>query len=303
MTDRRGFAKSVLAISGACFSPMFFPVSKAFAQHDSGGVPDALSIALRTIEADRGGRLGVAVIDTQTGRSAGYRLDERFPMCSTFKLLAAAAVLARVDSGDDRLERRIRFEASDVVVNSPVTQHRSGTEGMTLAEICEAAITYSDNTAGNLMLASIGGPDALTAYARSLGDPITRLDRIEPDLNQALPGDPRDTTSPAAMLSNLRALVTGSPLQPASRDRLIEWLVGNQTGGPRLRAGLPQAWRVGDKTGAGEHGTTNDVAVVWPSAGSRPLLISIYLTGDPSDGKHQNATIASVGAAIARWRA
>jgi beta-lactamase class A len=300
MTDRRGFAKGVLAVSAACFSPGFFPISRAFAQnhHDAS---DALSVALRSIETDRGGRLGVAVIDTQTGRNAAYRSHERFPMCSTFKLLAAAAVLARVDSGNDRLERRIRFEASDVVVNSPVTQNRSGAQGMTLAEICEAAMTYSDNTAGNLMLASIGGPAALTAYARSLGDPITRLDRIEPDLNQAIPGDLRDTTSPAAMLSNMRALATGSPLQPPSRDRLTGWLVGNKTGGSRLRAGLPREWRVGDKTGAGEHGTTNDVAVIWPSEESRPLFVSIYLTGDPSDGKHQNATVASVGAAIARW--
>jgi beta-lactamase class A len=300
MTGRRGFAKGVVAVSGACLFPMFFPVSRALARDDN-QAPDALSVALRNIETDRGGRLGVAVIDTQTGRRVGYRPDERFPMCSTFKLLAAAAVLNRVDRGNDRLERRVRFEASEVVVNSPVTQSRSGAQGMTLAEICEAAMTYSDNTAGNLMLASIGGPKALTAYARSLGDTVTRLDRIEPELNQALPGDARDTTSPAAMLSNIHALATGSALQPASRDRLIGWLTGNQTGGPRLRAGLPHEWRVGDKTGAGEHGTTNDVAVVWPSAGSRPLFVSIYLTGDPSDGKHQNATIASVGAAIARW--
>jgi beta-lactamase class A len=300
MTDRRGVAKAILAVSGACFFPTLFPISRAFAQSDS-DTPDALSVALRNIETDRGGRLGVAVIDTQTGKRAGYRSHERFPMCSTFKLLAAAAVLSRVDSGNDRLERRIRFEAGDVVVNSPVAQNRSGAQGMTLAEICEAAITYSDNTAGNLMLASIGGPEALTAYARLLGDHVTRLDRLEPELNEARPGDPRDTTSPAAMLSNMRALVTGNPLRPASRDRLIGWLAGNKTGGPRLRAGLPQQWRIGDKTGAGEHGTTNDVAVVWPSEESGPLFISIYLTGDPSDGKHQNATIASVGAAIAQW--
>jgi beta-lactamase class A len=301
MTDRRSFAKAALAVSSMCSFLMFCPMARALAQNDK-AASDALSTALRNIEAERGGRLGVAVLDSQTGKSAGYRADERFPMCSTFKLLAAAAVLSRIDRGDDRLDRRIRFAASDVVVNSPVTQNRSGTEGMTLAEICEAAMTYSDNTAGNLMLTSIGGPKALTAYARSLGDTVTRLDRTEPELNEALPDDPRDTTSPAAMLSNLRDLVTGNALQRESRDRLSGWLIGNKTGGSRLRAGLPREWRVGDKTGAGERGTTNDVAVVWPSEGSRPLFISIYLTGDRIDGKHQNATIASVGAALARWR-
>ncbi|HVE08858.1 MAG TPA: class A beta-lactamase [Paraburkholderia sp.] len=296
MKNRREFAKGLLAVSVACV----IGPSKAYAD-DNDARSDTLSAALARIEKDRGGRLGVAVVDTQTGTSAGYRSQQRFPMCSTFKLLAAAAVLRRVDDGTERLERRIRFAASEVVVNSPVTKAKAGPDGMTLAEICEAAITYSDNTAGNLLLASIGGPQQLTAFARSLGDKVTRLDRIEPDLNEALPNDPRDTTTPAAMLSNLRTLVTGSPLQAASRDRLIAWLLDNQTGAARLRAGLPREWRVGDKTGAGEHGTTNDVAVLWPSPSHAPVFVSVYLTGDPSDGKHASATVAAVGTAIAQW--
>src|SRR5262249_10570222 len=192
------------------------------------------------------------------------RADERFPMCSTFKLLAAAAILARVDAGEERLERRVRFGAGEVVVNSPLTKDRFGGEGMSLAGLCAGGATVSGDPPGNLLLAALGGRAGLTAYARSLGDAVTRLDRVEPELNEALPGDPRDTTTPAAMLANLRALVLESALSAASRAQLERWLVGNKTGDTRLRAGLPAGWRVGDKTGSGERGTTNDVGLFWP---------------------------------------
>ena len=135
---------------------------------------------------------------------------------------------------------------------------------MTLAEICEAAMIVSDNTAGNLILAALGGPAGFTAYVRSLGDSITRLDRIEPDLNEAAPGDPRDTTTPLAMLGNVQKLVLGDALSAASREQLTKWMLGNKTGDTRLRAQLPAGWRTGDKTGAGERGTNNDVGVLWP---------------------------------------
>jgi beta-lactamase class A len=253
---------------------------------------------LTDLEKERGGRLGVAAADLSTGRSAAYRGDERFPMCSTFKVLAAAALLTQVDAGKEQLDRIIRFDAKDVVENSPVTKTRAGPAGMSLADICEAAITLSDNTAGNLMLASLGGPRGLTAYAQSLGDDVTRLDRIETELNEAVPGDPRDTTSPIAMLSNLRTLVTGNKLSIASRDRLVGWLVANKTGDTRLRAGFPKEWRIGDKTGAGERGTTNDVAVAWRVPNRPPLLVSVYLTGSSTDSNHRNATIASVARVI-----
>jgi beta-lactamase class A len=254
--------------------------------------------SLAALEKERGGRLGVAVIDASSGRSAAYRGDERFALCSTFKVLAAAAILARVDAGKEQLERRIRFEAKDVVVNSPVSKNHVGGDGMSLAEICEAAITLSDNTAGNLLLANLGGPEGLTAYARSLGDTVTRLDRNEPDLNGAIPADVRDTTSASAMLSDLRALITGNALTSASRERLVDWLVGNKTGDARLRAGFPREWRVGDKTGSGERGTTNDVAVVWPSANRSPLFVSVYLTGSSPEADHRNATLAMVARLI-----
>lgn len=244
-----------------------------------------------------GARVGVAVLDTQTGRRWAHRPDERFPMCSTFKVLACAAVLARVDAGRENLDRRVRFAAGDVVAHSPVTESRAGGGGMALAEICEAAMTRSDNTAGNVILESLGGPSAVTDFARSLDDPATRLDRVETALNEAAPGDPRDTTTPGAMAADLRALVAGDVLSRRSRDRLAAWLVSNKTGGAKLRAGLPGGWRVGDKTGGGGHGTTNDVAVVWPP-GRGPLVVAVYITETAASPGDRDAAIAEIGRAL-----
>jgi beta-lactamase class A len=257
-----------------------------------------LSAAFANLENASGGRLGVAVFDVATGANSGHRSTELFPMCSTFKLLATAAILKRVEAGQESLERRIPFDASDLVVNSPTMIARVGEGSLTLAEICEAAMIVSDNTAGNLLLASLGGPAGLTTFARSLGDQTTRLDRIEPDLNQALPGDPRDTTSPAAMLGNLRTLVLGHVLSSTSRRQLTAWLLGNKTGDTRLRARLPKDWRVGDKTGAGEHGTTNDVGLFWPPDRD-PAIVCAYLTTSPGSPEQRNATLAAVGEAVA----
>ena len=258
-----------------------------------------LAEELSRIESGSGGRLGVAILDTGTQRHAEHRAAELFPMCSTFKLLAAAAVLKRCENGQDQLQRRIKFQASDLVTYSPVTKDHAGGDGMTLAELCAAALNYSDNTAANLLLASLGGPQALTAYARSIGDPITRLDRIEPDLNEAVPGDPRDTTTPAAMLQNLRTLLFGEVLSAASKDQLTAWLLGNRTGDARLRAGLPPGWRCGDKTGSGERGSTNDIGVIWPPQRA-PVLVTVYLTETTAASEARNATLADVGRAIVR---
>ncbi|HEX4766393.1 MAG TPA: class A beta-lactamase [Lichenihabitans sp.] len=257
-----------------------------------------LAAALAQIEAAAGGRLGVALLDTSTGFRAGHRAAERFPICSTFKVLASGAILARVDAGQEQVSRRVRFTASDLVTSSPITKDRVGGDGMTLAELCAAAIDYSDNTAGNMLLRQIGGPAGLTAFARSLGDPVTRLDRIETALNEALPDDPRDTTAPDAMLADLQALTLGSALSPPSRNQLVAWLKANTTGGTRLRAGLPKDWQVGDKTGTGDQGTANDVAVIWPPD-RKPILITVYLTGATVSAAAQSAAIAAVGKAVA----
>lgn len=252
---------------------------------------------LAGIERESGGRLGVAVLDAESGLAAGCRAGERFPMCSTFKCLASSAVLKRVDAGDLRLEQRVQFEANDLVPYSPVTKEHVGS-GMTLAEICEAALTQSDNTAGNLLLRQIGGPAGLTSFARSIGDEVSRLDRWEVELNEALPDDPRDTTSPAAMLQNLQRLLLGDVLSANARQKLTDWMVANKTGNTRLRAGVPHGWRVADKTGAGERGTTNDVGILWPSR-RKPILVTVYLTGSQASPEERNATIAKVARAVA----
>lgn len=252
--------------------------------------------AWQAIESAVEGRLGVAVLDTSTGRTAGYRLDERFPMCSTFKWLAASLVLQRVDAGREQLDRRVRFDAEALVSGSSITEKHVG-DGMTIAELCEAAITISDNTAGNLLLQSFGGPVALTQYARTLGDGVTRLDRIEPLLNEARPGDPRDTTTPRAMSVALRKALLGNALSPAGRAQLMQWMAATKTGGDRLRAGVPPTWKIADKTGSGEHGSTNDVAVMTPPHRASLVVVS-FVTQTTASMPQRNAALAAVGRLI-----
>jgi beta-lactamase class A len=277
----------LLAAVGSLVLAPFGGVLAAGRRVDAGDV-------LKQLERRHGGRLGVCIVDTGTGKRVGHRADERFPMCSTFKLLAAAHVLARVDRGEERLDRRIFYRQEDLVAYSPVTEKHAGTEGMTLAELCHATVTVSDNTAGNLLLASFGGPAGLTAFARSLGDRLTRLDRWETELNQAIPGDPRDTTTPAAMLENMRSLLLGDALSPASSKQLADWLVATSTGNQRIRGGLPKDWRAGDKTGTSDNGVTNDIAIVWPP-GRAPLLATAYYAEYPQPKEARNAVIAAVG--------
>ncbi|WP_029355943.1 class A beta-lactamase [Bosea sp. 117] len=292
---RRDFAFALTGLAAGTL--LLRPGAARAAQSSQTGTREALTASLRGIEAKTGGRLGVALIDGTDGAVEGYREAERFPMCSTFKALAAAAVLARVDAGSERIDRVVRYTRADLVTYSPAAEKHVD-DGMTLDALCEAAVTLSDNTAGNLLLKAIGGPAGLTAYARSLGDRLTRLDRWETALNEAAPGDERDTTTPAAMAGNLRRLVLGDALQPASRARLTGWLVGNKTGDTRLRAGVPGDWRVGDKTGTGENGTANDVGIAWPPRRA-PLVVAIYLTQSRGDAASRNAAIAEAARAIA----
>jgi len=251
-------------------------------------------IAVADLERRHGGRLGVAILDTAGTRLVAHRGDERFPLCSTFKFLAAAFVLARVDRKEESLTRRIVYARDYLVPYSPVTEKHVGGDGLTVGEICEAAVTLSDNTAGNLLLDSFGGPVGLTAYMRSLDDGITRLDRREPALNEAKPGDPRDTATPVTMLEALRKTVLGTALSTASREQLTAWLVANKTGEKRLRAGVPKGWRVGDKTGAGERNATNDIAVIWPP-GRAPIVVTAYYVEARATDGERSAVLADVG--------
>lgn len=245
------------------------------------------------LEREAQGRLGVAVCDTRNGLWSGHRIDERFPMCSTFKWLAAAQVLRRVDQGMERLDRRIPFGREALLPWSPVTEKHAKGDGMTVGELCHAAITVSDNAAANLLLRSLGGPEGLTRFARQLGDPVTRLDRWEPALNEATPGDPRDTSSPRAMAELLRQTVLGPALSAGSRRQLSQWMQDTQTNLKRLGAGLPDSWQLGSKTGTGGHGSTNDVGIYWPRE-SAPIVVAVFLTESETPLTTREATIAKV---------
>jgi beta-lactamase class A len=245
--------------------------------------PSALAASdrLAALEATSGGRLGVAALDVASGASLAHRDDERFPMCSTFKAMAVAALLARIDRGAERLDRFIPIGEADLLDYAPVTRMaRLKAGGMALGDLCAAAIQISDNTAANLILSAIGGPAGWTGFVRSLADAASRLDRTEPALNAVVPGDPRDTTTPLAMLRDLQLTTLGKVLSPGSRDRLVDWMVGCRTGAARLRAGLPAAWRIADKTGTGP-GTTGDIAVAWTAGG--PIVVASYLSGAAAD--------------------
>jgi beta-lactamase class A len=266
---------------------------------------DGVAEKLAKLEAGTGGRLGVVALDTGGARTISHRGNERFPMCSTFKFLAVAAALTRVDHGQEHLKRRVSYGPSDILEYAPIAKKHLNDGFMTIGTLCEAAIEYSDNTAANLLLSTIGGPAGVTHYARTLGDPFTRLDRTEPALNAAIPGDVRDTTTPEAMAKNIRKILLTNALSRASRNQLDAWLIGCRTGTDLLRAGVPPSWRVGDKTGmggshnrAGDSDTRNDIAILWP--GRRPpIIIAAYLTGSNLPAAKRDAAIASVGNIVA----
>lgn len=251
------------------------------------------------IEHGTGGRLGLAALDVGSGRHLGHRADERFAMCSTFKLMLAAAVLSRIDSGSLRADRRIAYTEKDLLAHSPLTSARVGEGALALETLAQAVVEVSDNTAANLLLALIGGPAGYTGYLRRLGDPVTRLDRIELALNSNLAGDPRDTTTPAAMLLDMRKTLTGGALAAASRERLLGWMRNCATGRARLRAGLPAGWQAGDKTGTGDRGAVNDLAIFWPPARA-PMLVACYLSDSAGTAAQLDGAQAAVGALVRR---
>ncbi|MET0220406.1 MAG: class A beta-lactamase [Tardiphaga sp.] len=234
--------------------------------------------ALQAYESNSGGRIGLHAENLKTGKKIVWRADERFVMCSTFKASLVALMLARVDRGDDKLDDMISYRAHDVLDYAPVAKENLGRGAMSIADMCKAAVELSDNTCANLLLAQAGGPEALTGFWRSSGDSVSRLDHNEPELNFSPPGDPRDTTTPAAMAGNLNRFLLGDVLTPASRARLTGWMVNCQTGGQRLRAGLSPRWKIADKTGSSGKDAAGDIAVVWPKPDT-PVLIAAYTQG------------------------
>jgi beta-lactamase class A len=256
-------------------------------------IENVTEIRVGELAKSTGSRIGLSAIDIKSGRRTQHLSNERFPMCSTFKLLAVAAVLQRVDAGHEKLDRFVSYSEKDLLEYAPVTRQHVQEGGMTLEALCQAAIEQSDNTAANLVLQAIGGPAGETKFARSIGDDVTRLDRNEPALNDWSVGDDRDTTSPAAICEDLRRLISTDVLSKESRDRLNRWLELSQTGAAMIRASVPRGWRVGDKTGRSGSGATNDVAVIYPPDGA-PIFVAIYIFNSSASDQQRSATLSTV---------
>ncbi|MEU7137503.1 class A beta-lactamase [Streptomyces sp. NPDC046261] len=274
------------------------PVSSApsAATTRAGAATKPFAREFKELERKFDARLGVYAIDTGTGREVAYNDAERFAHASTFKALAAGAVLRKYTlSGMDRV---IKYSKDDLVDYSPVTEKHVGT-GMSLGELCEAAVRFSDNTAGNLLFDALGGPKGLDAALEEMGDHDTRMERREPELNRWAPGETRDTSTPRALAKDLRAYVLGDVLGKGERDRLTTWLRTNTTGNELIRAGVPKGWVVGDKTGAGSgYGTRNDIAVVWPGKGA-PIVMAIMSNRTGEDARYDNKLIAEAASVVA----
>lgn len=254
---------------------------------------------LAAYEQRTGGRVGLYALNLKTGRKLAWRADERFVMCSSFKASLAACVLQRVDRGQERLDRIIAYGPGDLLGNAPVARENLAKGGLPVGEMCRAAVELSDNTCANKLLASIGGPSAMTAFWRGIGDHVSRLDHNEPELNRSRPGNPEDTTTPMAMASNLRQFLLGDVLSLASRERLTQWTLDCKTGLNRLRAGLPKAWRIGDKTGNNGHDAAGDIALAWP-APHRPILIGAYVQGGSPTPGQITGVFTAIGRMVAR---
>ena len=291
MTTRRRFLQtSAAALAASIALP-------ALARSGAAVEPAAITAArdFAALERVSGGRLGVTLLDTASGRRTGHRQDERFPMCSTFKSMLAAAVLGKADTGKLSLDSRIAVRAGDMLPHAPVTGRHVGKD-LTIRDLCRATMVTRNNPAANLLLGAVGGPAAVTAFLRGHGDTVTRTDRTEPSMNEFAVGDPRDTTSPAAMAASLQRFVLGDALSVKSRAQLADWLIDNETGDSTLRAGLGARWRVGDKTGSNGTDTRNDIAVLWPVQGGSPWVLAAYLQGASVGSAQRDAVLARVGA-------
>ena len=286
MQTRRHVLLSILATALAAGPAAALPFPSS--------VHDLLDAALADLEAQSGGRLGVAILNAGSRMIYAWRGEERFLMASTFKALLAGAVLARVDRGEESLAREVAVRAQDLVDYAPVVEPLVGGV-ISVGELCEGTVTLSDNAAANLLLGTMGGPAGFTAILREMGDTVTRLDRYEPELNQGAPGDLRDTSTPMAFLATMERMLLGEALRPASRDQLLAWLVANQTGDDRIRAGVPESWTVGDKTGTSGQGDVHDVAILLPPERA-PFLVVAFLSGTTRPTEEINPVHAEIGA-------
>ncbi|HYJ29245.1 MAG TPA: class A beta-lactamase [Allosphingosinicella sp.] len=294
MIDRRTFLAAAAALPVACSGIVVeSETNKAAAGEGASESFEAIRAPL-----GHGARIGVAAIDTGTGRRLLHDADSRYPLASTFKLPLAAMVLAEAERGGLRLDEVLVFAPEDPLDNSPVVAANLARGRLAVEPLAAAIVVRSDNSAANILLRRLGGPEALTRFMRAAGDPATRLDRYEMELGSNLPGDPRDTTTPAAMAGLVRTLVLGDRLSPASRARLGEWLTTSLPGPDRLRAGLPPSWRFGHKTGTAANGGVNDVGIAWPP-GRAPIVIASYQSGGDAGLPARAAAHAAVGRVVA----
>ncbi len=248
------------------------------------------------IEQNIAGRVGVSVFDTQNNQHWNYKGNERFPMMSTFKTLACAKMLQELDGGDIKANTQYLIKKEDLVVYSPITKKQVGNT-ITPEKSCEATMLTSDNTAANIVLQHIGGPKGVTDFLRSIGDNVTRLDRFEPDLNEAKINDLRDTTTPNAMVQTLNTILLGEVLTENAQSQLTTWMKNNTISGQLLRSVLPQDWIIADRTGAGAHGSRGITALVWNTK-RKPIIISIYLTQTDLSFAERNRVISEIGEII-----
>jgi len=242
-------------------------------------------------------RIGITITDTASSKSTSYRGNERFPLNSTHKALLCGALLHEQDKGRLALTDRTQFDRAALVEYSPVTEKFVAPASMSWQQLCEAAITYSDNTAANVIVKKLGGQAAVTQFFAETGDKVTRLDRDEPELNSAIPGDVRDTTTPVAVSQTLQKLTLEEALKPASRAQLLQWMRDDKVADALLRSVLPAGWHIADKTGAGAYGSRSIISVVWPENG-KPLIVSIYITQTEATLAESNAAIARIGKAV-----
>lgn len=258
--------------------------------------PNALLDTIKQVEADLKGKVGVAVLDVSTQDTSHYNGHSRFPMMSTFKILACAKLLADIDNKSQSFDTAVIIDGASLITYSPITENHIN-QTFTLEQACTATMETSDNTAANIVLSAIGGPKTLTQFMQSIGDHTTRLDRIEPELNQALVGDPRDTTTPIAMVNSLDTLLFGTVLTDSSKQQLKQWMTDNKVAGSLLRSVLPDGWVIADRSGAGGHGSRGITAIIWPNNGS-PKIISIYITQSTATMEERNQAIATIGKTI-----
>lgn len=245
--------------------------------------------AFRALERDHGARLGVTAIDTGTGRQVAWRSGERFAFASANKVFIAAALLAR--SSDADLDTVVHYDRADLLAYAPVTS-RSVATGMTVRALLDSMLRFSDNTAANLLVERVGGPGEVQRFLRDLGDRTTNVDRVEPALNEATPGDARDTTTPAQFAADLREVLLGSALEPSDRRMVRETMLRNTTGDATIRAGVDPAWSVADKTGTGSYGVRNDIGVVYPT-GRAPIVVVVMTSKGAADAEPDDALVAA----------